>query len=139
MKTIIYRVKSDNFSGYMTDSAYSYLRLEMSSGDFGSHTAREVKLTSVRGKITHYYQDVGYEDITAANVRKWHEVPAVEADMPDNIVSLVDARSKYIKPAVADTVANNSGYNSETVKYERKLHNAKVIAGLKGNKGRGVS
>lgn len=44
----LYRyVKSDNFEGYMTEQAYQELRLQMSSGDFGSHTVDRVALQPI--------------------------------------------------------------------------------------------
>jgi len=33
------KLKSDNFNCLVTESAYKVIRLQMSSGDFGSHTA----------------------------------------------------------------------------------------------------
>lgn len=43
MKTIIYRVESDNYqNAYMTEAAYKALRLQMSSGDHGAHIAKQV-------------------------------------------------------------------------------------------------
>jgi hypothetical protein len=46
MKNIrVFRVKSDNYDCWMSTEAYQSIRLEMSSGDFGAHTKREVWIT----------------------------------------------------------------------------------------------
>jgi len=52
-------VKSDNFEGLITESAYHDLTLEMSSGDFGSHskerrwfTKSQFKSLQAKGQIT---------------------------------------------------------------------------------------
>ena len=43
MKTVI-RVISDNIEGYMTFEAYKELRLQMSTGDFHTHTHEVVEV-----------------------------------------------------------------------------------------------
>lgn len=48
MDKILYRVNSDNFKGLMTPAAYKEATLQMSSGDFGSHTKVEVPKSYVR-------------------------------------------------------------------------------------------
>jgi hypothetical protein len=39
-KTTVIRLKSDNYDCYVSVDAYKSIRLEMSSGDFGSHKTR---------------------------------------------------------------------------------------------------
>ena len=43
---IVYRVKSDNFDGYLSAVAYRQLCLSMSSGDFGCHSKQRFELSN---------------------------------------------------------------------------------------------
>ncbi len=58
----VLRVYSDNLNGVLlTQVAYDELRLSMSTGDYHTHRAHTVKLSSVRGderyKVLHFYAE----------------------------------------------------------------------------------
>lgn len=53
MKT--WYIKSDNFTGYMTERAYKEFRLQMSTGDFHMHTA--IRAIRVNGEVFDFDTD----------------------------------------------------------------------------------
>ena len=52
-----YQVKSDNWDTVMSAAAYHVLRLYMSTGDFGSHTATPVKIVMTGTEVIDYDVD----------------------------------------------------------------------------------
>ena len=67
----VYRVSSDNYSKQlMTPCAYKEVRLSMSSGDFGSHTAKLIKVSSIRAdeKVLHFWREHVREDMDDAEI-----------------------------------------------------------------------
>jgi hypothetical protein len=51
MKTVI-KLKSDNFDCLVTPEAYNEIRLQMSTGDFGTHTHEYIRVESSKRVYT---------------------------------------------------------------------------------------
>lgn len=58
MKKVI-KLKSDNFNCLVTKEAYKEIRLQMSTGDFHTHKAREVTVKNLNNVYTleHFLDD----------------------------------------------------------------------------------
>jgi len=54
---MFYKVQSDNFDNILTKEAYHVLRLSMSTGDFGSHTATMVSMVMPGTEVIEYDEE----------------------------------------------------------------------------------
>ena len=67
MMTKYYRVTSDNFDNVVMDEAsYKELTLQMSSGDFGSHTAELIPQVSAADLVDLVYFDLEFNEFVQA-------------------------------------------------------------------------
>lgn len=65
----VIRLKSDNYDLWVSESAYHYIKLQMSTGDYHTHKARSVKIPA--RKFDPYSFKSGYLDIEEGEETVW--------------------------------------------------------------------
>lgn len=82
MGQVFYLVNSDNFENtYMTEEAYKEIRLQMSSGDFGAHSAKKVS------KVPKSATVVNLKDVTDHPIKiEELEISLIEANEYVNVM-----------------------------------------------------
>lgn len=56
------RLKSDNFDGLVTVDAYNEITLQMSTGDYHTHTAKKVKVSTLERKDIYTLDDFNMQN-----------------------------------------------------------------------------